>query len=274
MKPMSRQELTAKRMATSMSAEEPIVESSPSAPAVARADGDSTPQGSSSFAVDSLLAAVIPLLGLTIYVMLRGTYVSLYSRLGITPEDVGTDYFAVLTGAARIFCLGNWEPGESPVIGSLCGLMVLAALFLILRFFRVRRYWSSPILRHRFGFLMVYLTVVLFMAATTIGIFAGVDRTRALDRIRIGERVRPGNMHFLTLQAYHVRLISVSGVQRATGSVDKGHQLEELLDSESLMYLGHADGFAIVYDFHIHRTWRLPESEVLLQIDPVLIRKD
>jgi hypothetical protein len=53
------------------------------------------------------LLALLPLLGAAIYVSLRGTYASLYSRFGVTPEEVGLDYFAVLTGAIRVIRLGN-----------------------------------------------------------------------------------------------------------------------------------------------------------------------
>jgi hypothetical protein len=149
----------------------------PSSADSAEDKGKTTSQGSKGVALDSILAAVIPTLGLSIYVILRGTYVSLYSRFGITPEDVGIDYFAVLTGAARIFRLGNWEPGENPAIGSLCALAILTAIFLVLRMIRAQASKRAQVnnlsrfLGQRFGFFLIYLAVVLALAAAAIGMF-------------------------------------------------------------------------------------------------------
>jgi len=79
-------------------------------------------------------------------------------------------------------------------------------------------------------------------------------------------------MHFLTLQAYHARLIPVDRPQATAGVVGE-EPLKKAQTSEHLMYLGHADGFAIVYDFCTQRTWRVPEDKVMIQIDPVSIQK-
>jgi hypothetical protein len=212
------------------------------------------------------IVAAIPLLGVLVFVVLRGAYSSVYSRLGFRPEDVGIDYFTVLAGAARIFRLGNWEPYGKPAVAVLCAIAFLVAAFTALRALQKRQYLpkvaSRPV-----GFFMLYVVIILILALSGISYFAGRDGGRALSRIREGARVRPGNLHFLSVQAYHARLMPLdAGTVNKIGD-SQGLRQRALFTSTSLMYLGHADGHVALYDYRTLKAWRIPDN-IIVEVQP------
>jgi hypothetical protein len=106
--------------------------------------------------------------------------------------------------------------------------------------------------------IILYAIFLLALIIIAFQVLMPLDRNEALDRISKGVRVRPGNLNFLTVQAYHVGVTPTS----------QNGDAQALSENPKLLYLGRAGGSAVVYDFKAHQTWRISENDVLLQIEP------
>ena len=217
-------------------------------------------QNSSKTDLAPWLLGVLPLLGAAIYVSLRGTYASLYSRFGVAPEEVGLDYFAVLTGAVRIFRLGNMADIYlgSETLGIPVFLIIIALVVGFAYYFR-RRSPKLAAIDSR-GFVLGCIAGVLAMIVIVLSVGLGLERDSVITQITSGNRVRPGSLHLLTSQAYRVKVLPLDEKIRAVQ--------QDLFDSETLVYLGRGDGSLVLYDFINRKTWKVPASNVIMRIDP------
>jgi hypothetical protein len=214
-----------------------------------------------------LLAALLPLLGGIVYVILRGNYAWVYSRFGATPEDVGIDLYIVLTGTARILRLGNWRPFHNDFVYLLTRAFILVAVILapiILRVWAKRDLRSSGRVRKwvattsMINFAMAYVVALFAITILVFLLWVPRDGERAFERIGKGMRVRPGDFSFLSVHAYHADVLWI-GEKRPP----------QLPNNNALVYLGRAGGQVVVYDCTIKHTWHMPESSVLIELEPV-----
>lgn len=232
---------------------------------------ESQSEGGSRFNV--LLAGLLPLLGAIAYAIFRGSYVRLYSRFGVTPEDVGVDSSAVLTGAARILYLGNWRPGIPHVPSK--PLLIAGILVVIVVIACAIRSWASQYDRapRRLGklrrwlrttslinFVLLYLGILFLVAILVFLAWVPRDSDLAFKRIYSGTQVRPGDFAFLVVQAYPAHLI--------WSDMHPPPEMTTLTDGASLLYLGHAAGEIVLYDPHTNQTWRIPESSAVVSLKP------
>lgn len=223
-----------------------------------------------------ILVALIPLLGALIYVSLRGEYVRTYSRFGVTPEDVGIDYFTVLTGAFRIIRGGNLEAVPAPlailIVAVLIGLLVSCTYRWRRRLLRpgslakwpkrrLRRlspvlYWLSTASVGRL--LTLDVTIVLLFVVIVFQAVLPSDSRNAIRHICHGERIRPGNLNLLAVQAYQANILP--------NEPDK--DVTKAPYSDRVLYLGRAGGMVTFYDYRNGSTWRIPESSITIQMSP------
>jgi hypothetical protein len=106
--------------------------------------------------------------------------------------------------------------------------------------------------------ILLYAIFLLTVVIIAFQVLMPLDSNEAVGRISKGVRVRPGDLNFLTVQAYHVSVIPVS----------QNGGAQALSTNPKLLYLGRAGGSVVLYDFDAHQTWRISENDVLLQIEP------
>jgi hypothetical protein len=207
----------------------------------------------------TILAALLPLIGGIVYVSLRGSYVKLYSRFGISPEDVGVNPYVVLTGAFRVFFLGNWRPISDTASVALRWVIfaIPLVLMLVVWFIGHRRSW--PILERLkitrlIHVVWLYLLIVLLAMLIVFQATIGIDVHRAVSSIEQGKPVRPGDFSFLGVQAYPAIVQPVEGSQLPA----------ELPRDRMLLYLGQGNNQIILYDHCTQRTWRVPGGTTLV----------
>jgi hypothetical protein len=221
------------------------------------------PESSTNGRVDlgPILAALLPLIGGIVFVSLRGSYVRVYDRFGISPEDVGVNPYVVLTGAYRVFLLGNWRPISdtwSVILRWVIYGLPLALMFVV---WRIGQSKSLPILGDRLKrtpplrVVWLYLIIAVLAMAIVFQATIGIDVHRAISRIRDeGKPVRPGDFSYLGVQAYP-----------AIVQPTEGHKLPAaLLKNHKLLYLGHAANEIILYNPCTYRTWRISEGTALV----------
>jgi hypothetical protein len=226
-------------------------------------DGSTEKSGNSSNGwghLGTILAALLPLIGGIVYVSLRGSYVRVYDRFGINPEDVGVNPYVVLTGAFRVFLLGNWRPISDTAFLALRWVIYGLPLVLMLIAWGFGQFKSLPILGSRLKGIpllrVVWLYLLIALLAMVLVFQATIrnDVNRAVSSIEQGKPVRPGDFSFLGVQAYPAIVQPLEGQQPPA----------ELPRNQMLLYLGHADNQIILYDFCTQRTWRIPEETALV----------
>jgi hypothetical protein len=205
-----------------------------------------------------VLTVITPLLGALIYILLRGSYVRIYSRFGVKPEDAGMEYFAVLTSAARLLRAGDFRI-YSGLVTTLFEITVIVALGWVL--WRRARKSLSPV-----QYLLAYSSLLLGVGFLVLSWQVSNDIKEAYQATVAGERIRPGDLHFLSFQAYKSEVTWVS----------EKPEPQPLKSSKAFMYLGSAGGKAILVDFEKkpHKTLRLDEQSALIVLDPCYENKE
>jgi hypothetical protein len=250
-------------------------------PATTKADNDRLSRSSnksrppvSQEEKESLVSKLVPilvpiafsLLAAMTYGLLRSGYVRFYSTYGITPEDAGISQQQVITGALR-YCLaakfvrslGGWAPAI------IFGLLVFySAVWVMVVHFcaRSRRFMAGAITTRSRILLVVtiYLSTLLVILLSTSYYFIGEDQadaSRAIDQLH---SVHPGDMVFLMVQADPASVIWLPK--------DKSQPLEFPTPETRIVYLGHNEKMAVIFDPSNSVTWRVPEDSVLIRILP------
>jgi hypothetical protein len=184
---------------------------------------------------------------------LRGSYVRLYSRFGVKPEEAGVDYFAVLTSVTRLLRAGNLRIRDNALVTTIIELVIIVAVGWIF-WRRVGKRLSLP------QYLLAYFAFLLVAAFLVLSWQVGIDVDQAYQRTVAGQRVRPGDLDFVSFQAYRCELNWVS---------DKPLP-ERLSSSGPFMCLGSTEGKAIIVNLkeHPHRTLKLDEQLILIVLNP------
>jgi hypothetical protein len=231
-------------------------------PPVDPADREST--------LTNLVPILIPiafsvLLAMT-YGMLRSGYVRFYSQYGVSPEDVGISQQQVITGALR-FCLaakfvrslGGWAP-----------LMIFALLafyaavwMVVVRFcVRSRRFMATAKTTRSRVLLVVtiYLSTLLGLLVIIAFYFIGQDQAKASHSIEQFRSVHPADMVFLMVQADPASVVWLTTKEPRPSAFPNS--------KARVMYLGHTEKMATIYDPISSSMWRVPEDSVLITVKP------
>jgi multisubunit Na+/H+ antiporter MnhB subunit len=187
--------------------------------------------------------AVLSAVGAATYALLRQTYLSFYRPFATSPEDVGVGQLQMLAGFVR---------SRPVVLGAAALVFCVLAVPLVLRPRTNRwRLWAG------LGLLAVGAIVVGVVAALLGRTEARFQAT--IEKVNRGEAVVSCDLPYITVQVFPARLLWKG---------DKDGAPDELVGKHPhpLMYLGHADGKAIVYDRATTRTWVVSEDDVLIAL--------
>lgn len=199
------------------------------------------------------LLALLTVAGLVVYGVLRGSYATFYGRFDVEPEEVGlgqTEILAQTSLATLVLVLLS------------ASIMVLAYLGLralgVIRPANVPR--NAPLWRRAIVFVQGPFWMIVLPTVLLVGSFFFLslpERARNLaDKVERGETVRPpisfrsADLH---VRAIPVRLTSLGA-----------NDLPAELRSESLRYLGKANGVIVIYDWKSKKVIRLPAGSVVV----------
>jgi hypothetical protein len=160
---------------------------------------------------------VVLLGGFTCYAVLHSAYAEFYGRLGITPADVGYGYAVLLSNAVGsiVYYFGQ-------------AVVVLGIAWLLLA-------WATPLARR-----IVLALIAIFIIGYLGHIWITDARESAQDIIN-GESVIPSHFGLLRLSSYQAYPVQVSPVDKTTGAIGD-------LEKKSLLYLGQANGYSVLYN--------------------------
>jgi hypothetical protein len=206
------------------------------------------------------------------YGMLRSGYVRFYSQYGVSPEDVGISQQQVITGALR-FCLaakfvrslGGWAP--LIILGLLAfyaGVWMVVVRFCVQsrRFMATAKTTRSRVLL----VVTIYLSTLLGMLVITAYHFIGEDQAKASTAIQQFHSVHPADMVFLMVQADPASVVWVATKEPRPSTFPNS--------KARVVYLGHTEKMATIYDPASSSTWRVPEDSVLITVQPSAESRD
>lgn len=224
-------------------------------------------QGGESVAVKALpilLPLFAPILFAAVVALIRNAYVRFYSEYGITPEDVGLEQPQVLSALFR-FCLAAPFLRSYMLLKLFALISVLVVLYLGVTHYctdsnRLQRNVPATYQRVLIALGMYAITILLFVIGSSLVVLPR-DRELAAGRIATLQSVRPNDLGFLMIQAHPAHVIA----NAAKGSASV--VALPPIDSE-VMYLGVANGTAVVHDPKKRVTWRVPEGVVTIRVAP------
>jgi hypothetical protein len=182
--------------------------------------------------------ALLSAVGAGIYALLRQGYLRFYSRFATTPEDVGVTQLQMLAGLVR-----SWRAGLA-VVASL--LLLIAVLFFI---------------SGHAGQTWVAIVVGLVAGGVAVAALVGVLQIparfeKAVEKVQAGQPIVSSAIPLIAVQAFPADLAWMG---------DKPAPAE-LRCSHTLMYLGHANGRALLYDYHDGTTWTVSEDTIVIRV--------
>ncbi len=182
--------------------------------------------------------ALLPAVGAGIYALLRQGYLRFYSRFATTPEDVGVTQLQMLAGFVR-----SWR-ADLAVVASL--LLLIAASFLISGHGR-----------------RTCVAIVVGMVASVVAIVALVGLLqiparfeKTVEKVQAGQPIVSSAIPLISVQAFPADLSWIGDKPGPAG----------LRCSRTLIYLGHANGRALLYDYHDGTTWTVSEDSVVIRV--------
>jgi hypothetical protein len=188
------------------------------------------------------LVVVLSWIGALAYLVARSAQTSFYSKFGVEPDEVGLGYAATLSRAANLLLVLSLVAGI---------VLTVAAVVRPARAPRGRRLRAPTV-----GVALVAL--VLF------AVWMRVAYTSDAHRVKRGRSLRPPGLSTpgrvvtnpLGLRVEPVRVTWLGG---SAGGYEFGHA--------DVMYLGRADGIAVLFDPARRRTVRVPAGDVVLTRD-------
>jgi len=173
------------------------------------------------------------LLGGVAYVLVIASYRSALRPFGATPTDVGIGYVDAV-----------W-----PVLGIVCYICIVAlmAMLIVARspetLYRVLR---STVLR-----ILALFALILIPTAVAI-----VEETQYTRSVRAGKPCDPSLDRLRVLSALRANLVTISWKD--------SKETKPALPTKPVLFLGSANGIAVIYDHSEHSTVRLPLSDIVL----------
>jgi hypothetical protein len=173
------------------------------------------------------------LFGGVAYVLVIASYRSALRPFGATPADVGIGYVDAV-----------W-----PILGIVCyiALVTMIAMLVVVRspqtLYRVLRSTGLRIL--------ALFALILIPTAVAI-----VEETQYIRAVRAGKPYDPSLDRLRVLSALRANLITIGWKDSQAA--------KPALPSKPVLFLGSANGMAVIYDHEEHSTVRLPLSDVVL----------
>jgi hypothetical protein len=170
-------------------------------------------------------------LGAVAYVLVIGTYRSALRPFGATPADVGIGYVDAV-----------W-----PILGIVCYICIVAALLAAVlpfeAFYRVLRSRALPVIA----------LFVLILIPTVVAIFEESEYTKA---VRAGQPYDLSRDRLTVLSALRATLVRIVWKDSKDGKPS--------LPATPVLFLGSANGIAVIYDYRARSTVRLPLTDIVI----------
>jgi hypothetical protein len=187
----------------------------------------------------TIAASVVIPLGLVIYGISSITYSAFYSTLSVDPSTVGFDYIGTLTHATGLIIVLSFG-----VAGVLMPIL------------RRRRHTATGNRRRQ---IVAYIGIATLIVSLTLefAVLATMDGNKVRAGKAVGNWGRPGLIFFF----YHADpvIIEPIGKRGDAPAIDR-------LQSRRLLYLGQADGTAVVYDSCAKRAVYIPLASAVLNV--------
>jgi hypothetical protein len=174
------------------------------------------------------VTAILALLGVAIYGILWIAYVFFYSRLGVSPSDVGLTYATILSQSVGFV-----------LFLALASILVSIGILIISQDART----GEPVgIVERVG--MVRTGVVIAMTVVLIFVLPVIAEANAKAlQVRRGQAVAPYTLLGIAVLAIHADPVIVQPIGKRT----ENPAVDELT-GRSLLYLGQANGMLVLYE--------------------------
>jgi hypothetical protein len=180
------------------------------------------------------------------YAAVRYGQQKFYSRLGLTPEDVGHNRIDTLAQATGL------------AVDLLFLLAVMVGIPMVGYWVYRRIESQSPFPQSRFASAMWFAAILFIIAGTVFFtlVWFHDQATWAADRVETG---RPVRMSFLADTGIHAEKAKITWIGAAPAGLTD-------LPIHRLMYLGQSGGDVVLYDVDDDRSLRMPSSKVAVSI--------
>lgn len=180
--------------------------------------------------------------GLLVYAIVGLMYDQLYAHFDVTPSDVGLGYGTVLSSAIGI------------VLATI--VLIIAAGGLAYALFRARPTFtaSGPFLPVVLAAFVAITGMTSFLLGYADGIPSKIEHLCSVPPMRVGPVV------VIRVRVYDAAIQSIAKKGEAPAI--------EALEQNELLYLGQANGNAVVYDREAREPIYVPTSSVAIHIKP------
>jgi hypothetical protein len=192
---------------------------------------------------DEFGTAELTILGVAVYIMVRYSYWSFFSRFGVTLEEVGLGYANVLARSGPFLAFAVLLP---ICIGALVA----------------RRLLSS----HWLGTIALVTALVIILVVVVAG---PVRANRLADAVERGRPIRPRSVgELLDLRVDHVTTAAATqdpaGGQPEQQVLAQRPATNEIIGRSTLLYFGQANGVVVLYDYERRQVIRASVTRVTI----------
>jgi hypothetical protein len=213
-------------------------------------------------AIAELLAALVPMVGLVLYVLVRSYYNQFYGRLGIDPEDVGLDYATTLQSSLGLLFFVAIAVIAYPTA-------VIVCLGAIVRVVRDARSGvlsvgglTRGLVRSQLRTLRWALPLCCVAGLAILSLTLTHKAAHFANAVNAGRPVKFGS---LALTSFKVRAtpLRIDLVEPAASQPGLAAVARRAALRPPLLYLGRANGVLVLYDSRAGQAIYVPASPVL-----------
>jgi hypothetical protein len=198
-------------------------------------------------------AAVLAILAVTSYVILRLAFGQFYGGLGIDPEDVGLGYADTVADSVEYVIYHLIFYGIPVATGAL--LLGVIRYYTSRRFEREQTQYIRTLIRQM---LVLSLLTVVALAAVRFPQLGAADA----QAVRQGRPVAAGRVGpFVVGLGPGAQPVTVYPIGETKG------QAAQAVQSRSLFYMGESSGIAVLYDYDNQKVLYVPLSTVVLEVN-------
>ena len=205
------------------------------------------------------VASLLALAGILVYALVSIAYDAFYRPLDVDPADVGISYGRVLAQSTGMVALN----------GVLMLIVVGLAFLVLLLARRILRWRKRHILPLHRTISKIILAAVLLEGILLPGLLEAETAGEAASMVKAGRPVVPSGQ-WITVLPVRAEPVLVQpmneAVARAISSQLDCNAAKEHSCSDHLLYLGQADGIAVLYNVARQRKIFLPLSSVVLHV--------
>jgi hypothetical protein len=212
-----------------------------------------------------VITPALTVAGILLYVLLRSYYGQFYGALGVNPDDVGLGYASTLTTSAGLLIF-------TAIAAVLYPLIMTGAIYGIFHIWRSRRDAPNSLttlyLELKPGFIRmirILLPITTAIALLSLGVWYSSKATHYANAVKQGQAIKFGT---LPLTSFSIRATpaKVRLVGKANEMPDIEMLRERSLQEPPLLYLGHANGTAVLYDSTTQEAIYVPRSLITLML--------